>query len=144
LVTVNFTIIVETGLFLLFTGLMYAYVLRPLMRTMDERELRMREDGEAAQALKAKAEAAQDDYLRSLADAHREAAQLFTDGKRQAKLKHDEEIAALKAEGAVQLAALLKDLRAQARQQREVSGEVVRDIKVALAEKFGVKNGGAA
>ncbi|MFM1919023.1 MAG: synthase [Candidatus Hydrogenedentota bacterium] len=144
MVTVNFTIIVETGLFLLFTGLMYAYVLRPLMRTMDERELRMREDGEAAQALKAKAEAAQDDYLRSLADAHREAAQLFTDGKRQAKLKHDEEIAALKAEGAVQLAALLKDLRAQARQQREVSGEVVRDIKVALAEKFGVKNGGAA
>lgn len=144
MVTVNFTIIVETGLFLLFTGLMYAYVLRPLMRTMDERELRMREDGEAAQALKAKAEAAQDDYLRTLAEAHREAAQLFTDGKRQAKLQHDEEIAALKAEGAVQLAALLKDLRAQARQQREVSGEVVRDIKIALAEKFGVKNGGAA
>lgn len=144
MVTVNFTIIVETGLFLLFTGLMYAYVLRPLMRTMDEREFRMREDSEAAQALKARAEAAQDDYLRKLAEVHREAAHRFTDGKREAKLKHDEEIAALKAEGAVQLAALLKDLRAQARQQREVSGEVVRDIKVALAEKFGVKNGGAA
>jgi len=144
LVTVNFTIIVETGLFLLFTGLMYAYVLRPLMRTMDEREFRMREDSEAAQALKVRAEAAQDDYLRKLAEVHREAAQRFTDGKREAKLKHDDEIAALKAEGAMQLAALLKDLRAHARQQREVSGEVVRDIKVALAKKFGVKNGGAA
>lgn len=144
MVTVNFTIIVETGLFLLFTGLMYAYVLRPLMRTMDERERRMREDSEAAQALKAKAEAAQDDYLRTLAEVHREAAQRFIDGKREAKLKHDEEIAALKAEGAARLAALLKDLRAQAREQRELSGEVVREIKLALAEKFGVKNGGAA
>ncbi len=142
MVNINFTILVETGLFLIFVALMYAYVLRPLLGVVDEREDRMREDEELANRRAQEAVELERSYFRELSELHQQASQRIIDGKREAKRLHDAEIMQKKVEGAAQLANLLKELRSEVREQRTVAEPAVRAIKESLAEKFGV--GGTA
>lgn len=138
MVNINFTIFVETGLFLIFVALMYAYVLRPLLGVVDEREDRMREDEELANRRAVEAVELERSYFRELSELHQQASQRIIDGKREAKRLHDAEIMQKKVEGAAQLANLLKELRGEIREQRTVAEPAVRAIKESLAEKFGV------
>lgn len=138
MVNINFTIFVETGLFLIFVALMYAYVLRPLLGVVDEREDRMREDEELANRRAVEAVDLERSYFRELSELHQQASQRIVDGKREAKRLHDAEIMQKKVEGAAQLAILLKELRGEIREQRTVAEPSVQAIKESLAEKFGV------
>lgn len=75
MVNINFTIFVETGLFLIFVALMYAYVLRPLLGVVDEREDRMREDEELANRRAVEAVELERSYFRELSELHQQASQ---------------------------------------------------------------------
>ena len=137
MVNINFTLIVETGLFLVFLLLMYAYVLRPLLKLMDARAEQVSEDEAAAERLESEYQDAERNYRLSLAGIHQRAAQQVAEAKRSAQARNNEEIHALKAAGAERMSALLKEVREEVRQQRAVSGEVVAVIKEELSAKLG-------
>jgi F-type H+-transporting ATPase subunit b len=141
LVNINFTLIAETGLFLVFLWLMYAYVLRPLLKVMDERAAQVAEDEAAAENLESEYQETERGYRLSLAGIHQRAAQRVAEAKREAQARNNEEIHALKAAGAERMSALLKQVREDMRQQRAASDQVVAEIKGTLAEKLGFGKG---
>jgi len=141
LVNINFTLIAETGLFLVFLWLMYAYVLRPLLKIMDERAAQVAEDEAAAESLESEYQETERGYRLSLAGIHQRAAQRVAEAKREAQARNNEEIHALKAAGAERMSALLKQVREDMRQQRAASDQVVAEIKGTLAEKLGFGKG---
>lgn len=141
MVNINFTLIAETGLFLVFLWLMYAYVLRPLLKVMDERAAQVAEDEAAAENLESEYQETERGYRLSLAGIHQRAAQRVAEAKREAQARNNEEIHALKAAGAERMSALLKQVREDMRQQRAASDQVVAEIKGTLAEKLGFGKG---
>jgi len=141
LVNINFTLILETGLFLVFLWLMYAYVLRPLLKIMDARAAQVAEDEATADNLESEYQEAERSYRLSLAGIHQRAAQRVAEAKREAQARNNEEIHALKAAGTERMSALLKQVREDMRQQRAASDQVVAEIKGSLAEKLGFGKG---
>ncbi|MBI1318733.1 MAG: hypothetical protein GC168_07265 [Candidatus Hydrogenedens sp.] len=141
MVNLNFTIIVETGLFLVFLWLMYAFVLRPLLKVMDAREAQLTGDETAAAKLEQDCEDTERLYRVSLAAIHQRGSMRVAEAKREEQARHNEQVHALKAEGAERMSVLLKEMREQVRQQRAASDAVVADIKMALSDKLGSGKG---
>ncbi|HOH51273.1 MAG TPA: hypothetical protein PLI98_11085, partial [Candidatus Hydrogenedentes bacterium] len=74
MLSLDFTLVVELLLFLLFLWGTNRAVLRPLLRTMDARQLRMEQDRADAEAAARRAAELDAVYDRRLAAIHREAA----------------------------------------------------------------------
>jgi F-type H+-transporting ATPase subunit b len=75
MVNINFTIVIELGLFLLFLWLTNKTVVRPLLRTMDARQEKIDQDKAAAETERQEAKRLEALYLDRLTAAHQEASQ---------------------------------------------------------------------
>jgi len=84
MIVVNFTLLVQVGLFLLFMVVSHRYFLRPVLDVMDEREHTIEEDQAQAEKLQEEAERCEVYYARELASARRVAANRVEEARRTA------------------------------------------------------------
>jgi len=143
MVTINFTLFVETGLFLLFLWLMHRYVFKPLLQVMDERSAKLREDKEVAARENATAEEREKDYAAQLGTIHFQATRTVLEGKREANQQQQQKVAELKAEGARELESLRRELQEQVAAQQDQTGALASELKDRLAETLGLRGTGS-
>lgn len=75
MITLNFTLVVELALFLVFLWVTNQIVVRPLLRTMDARTAKVEQDRAAAEADTQEAQRIEALYVERLANAHQTASQ---------------------------------------------------------------------
>ena len=98
MVTINFTIVVQLLLFLVFLWGLQRWVLAPMLAAMDEREEVIATNKQTAQEDRKAAEKLEAEYARSLALARREAANVLRSGQAQALKRRNEMIRARRDE----------------------------------------------
>jgi F-type H+-transporting ATPase subunit b len=111
MVTINFTIVVQLLLFLVFLWGLQRWVIAPMLATIDEREDTIATNKQTAQDDRKAAEQLEAEYARSLAQARRESANLLRSGQAQALHRRNEMIRARRDEVDVLVAAHADEAR---------------------------------
>lgn len=130
MVTLNFTLFVELGLFLLFLWGTQAFVLKRVLRVLDKREETVSEQTEEAAAKLAHAEMLEREYTESVAQYHREAEEKFRKAKQAATNQHLDKLQAARAAADAEVASV----RAEAVREREQQRDAIAACAPELAE----------
>jgi F-type H+-transporting ATPase subunit b len=128
MVTLNLTLFIEVGLFLLFLAAMNRYVLRPLLGVMDARETQVQTDRETAVKASEEAVRLERDYRAHLAAAHRQASIQLGRAHREAQEVHTQKVNELRRVEVEQLKAARAEAREQVHAQREHYDRLVDEL----------------
>ena len=139
MVTINLTLLVETGLFLIFLWMMHRFVFRPILRTMDDRDRRLETDQSEAQRLEAEARSLEREYKQRVAEIHRDASHRILSMQRQAQEEHLAGIDALKKREVEELNRVRKEARGQIESERVHFPAIAEDLQHLMAEKLGLE-----
>jgi len=96
MVTINLTILVQVGLFLLFLWAMHRLVFQPMLGLMDAREARISADQEAARGEGKQASELEGAYHARVAEMHRISSHRFLAAHRKAQQEHVLRVAELR------------------------------------------------
>jgi len=139
MVTLNLTLFIEVGLFLLFMWAMHRLVIRPLLEVMDGRDDKLAEDRSVAKDAGAEATQLEKQYLLESSRIHREASRDVVRAHRQAQEAHLARLAERKQVGEGELDAVRHEVHdaivAQSKQFDALSAELAN----AMAAKLGGK-----
>lgn len=141
MVTINFTIIVQVGLFLLFMAAMNRWIFRPMLRLLDERAERVRADETQAGKSTEEAKKLERTYALQLAGIHRDASQRALAAQREAQEKHMQHILAMKRQEDAEIKALRAQYKAQIDEERERFGPIIEGLTEVLARKMAPRGG---
>ena len=130
MVTINFTIVVQLVLFLVFLWGLQKWVLAPMLATMDEREDTISANKKSAQSDRKAAEELDAEYARSIAQARRDAANVLRSSQAQALQRRNEQIRKRREE----VDALVQAHSEQALQLVEAERTVFASVVPGLAE----------
>lgn len=120
--------------FIALWALMKFVLLPPIVRTMQARDDKVREDHQAAERADAERAAKLEQYEAGLAGARAEAVRLIEDARAQGEAQRREAVAAAEAEVAAQRAAAAEEIAAaKVRARAELTGSIA-DIAVGAAE----------
>ena len=136
MVTVNLTLFVVLGMFLVFLWAMHRFVFTPALRLTDTREAQMVEDRNVARTVSGEAAQLEDDYKAKLSALHREANLRITRTHRMAQEEHHGKVEALKKKGEQELRALRKEIADEIAAQQEQFTSLSREIAQAMAERL--------
>ena len=117
MVQLNFTLVVEMVLFWVFYGVTKRFFFRPVLRTMDAREGKVREDHEAAEETAEAAAALETQYSDTRAEAHHDATHRVRISHNEALEKSLDGLQALRADKDAELDAYRDSL------QKHLEGE---------------------
>jgi F0F1-type ATP synthase membrane subunit b/b' len=139
MVTLNFTIVVQLVLFLLFLWGLRQFVIHPMLQQMDDRqhyigqqESRAKVDVDLAAAQEAR-------YAQAVKDMHQDAEQRFRDA-RHAALHEQAEILARQREQADRAATIARlDAQQRAQDERASFRQVVPELANAIAARVGIR-----
>ncbi len=138
MVDLNFTIVVQLLMFLVFLWAMTRWVLRPLLQTMDDRESSMTQDKEQAQADQEAAEEIEQKYAALLASAHQRAHQTIEEALREAQNNHLEQRNGVRREQQEEIAQAQEQANAFLEQQRKEFPALSKDIAREMMRQLGV------
>jgi len=139
MVTLNLTLLVELGLFLVFLWMMRVFVFKPLLRVMDEREARVAEDKHAADARATEAKELEREYGAKVAAIHRASSQEIMRAHRKAQEAHANKLRELKQRTDANVASARKQAKAQVAEEREKYGPLVDDLVQEIAKHAGLE-----
>ncbi len=142
MVTINLTIVVQLGLFLLFLWALNKLVLQRVLRNLDARETALEQDAEAANADASAAQSLEAQYAAELTAARRAATVHFERERRAAMDDRNERLARARENGDQEVMAVSRDGQAQIQAQREQFGTLAQDVAEAMAQRLRVKGGG--
>lgn len=137
MLSLDFTLVVELLLFLLFLWGTNRAVLRPLLRTMDARQLRMEQDRADAEAAARRAAELDAVYDRRLAAIHREAAGRVREGRARAAAERRRRMEELHREAEARVAAEAAAMDALTAQGRARFPELVPGLAEEMARRVG-------
>ena len=137
MVDLNFTLVVQLIIFLGFLWAMQRWVLRPLLKTMDERDRGMTEDKERAQADQEAAEELEREYAAVLAAAYQKAHQKIFESLRAVQDSHGAERNALRESQQSEIAATREETAGFIEQQRGSFTELSGAIAQAMMRQLG-------
>ena len=143
MVTINLTIVVEVGLFLVFVWAMNRFVFRPLLRVMDKRAARIEDDKTKAAAEVAEAEQLETRYASTVAAIHRDATHKIVEAHREAQVAHTERVATMKKKEEEELALLREEAMRQVDEERKRYPELAAALANAMAERLRLKGSGS-
>lgn len=138
MVNVNFTLLVELGLFLVFLGLMHRFVLQPLVALLDRRETQIEGDLGSAQQAEHAAEAAEAALRSEIATLHRRATREIAKAHRKAQEEHAKVVADLKHQEAGELARIHASFVAQLDEQRAEVPAAAEAIAGQVLQRLGL------
>lgn len=120
--------------FVVLWALVKFVLLPPIMKTMNDREAKVREDHQAAERAEAERLAKVEHYEAEMSGARAEAIRLIEDGRAQGEAQRREAVAAAEAEVAAAKAAAAEEiLAAKAQARTELTGSIA-DLAVGAAE----------
>lgn len=139
MVDLNFTLVLQLVLFLVFVWAMKRWIYRPLLQVMDERERCMTEAKEKTKEDQQEAASMEEQYAFALAQSYRKANQVVVSSlqKKQSTLmedrvrvrrEHDGEVSAVRAE-----------MNAVIDQEREAFPELTQTIAQAMVTRLGLR-----
>lgn len=138
MVNVNFTLLVELGLFLVFLGLMHRFVLQPLVALLDRREAQIEGDLGSAHAAEQAAETAEATLRAEIATLHRRATREIVKAHRKAQEEHAQVVADLKHQEAIEMARIHASFVAQLDEQRAELPAAAEAIAGAIHQRLGL------
>lgn len=136
MVTINLTLLIELGLFLIFMWAMKTYVFWPLLKVMDSRDAQLEDDRTVALTDAEAAETLEVKYRSELAEIHHAASRNLVRAHREAQVAHLAEVDALKAEGEAALSVVRQETSETVEAQREHYPELVDVMAEAMDAKL--------
>lgn len=142
MVTLNLTIAVEVGLFLLFLWLMNTFVFRPLLKVMDQRDAQIEDDKTTSQTENQAAAAREKEYTSKVRELRSEASHAVYHARRAAQHVHNEQLEKLKKEEEAELLETREEAMRQIEAERAKYPECIAALAGAMAERLGLKRDG--
>jgi len=136
MVTINLTLLVETGLFLIFLWMMHRYVFRPILKTMDDRDTQLEVNQIEAQRLEAEAHSLEREFKEKLAALHKEASHRILHVQRKVQEEHLQNIAALKQRETEELRVVRNEAAAQVAEERTHYPELSKELQHLMAVRL--------
>jgi len=136
MVTINFTLVVELILFLVFLWLVSRLVVRPLLTTIDEREEKIAADRAAAKERRAEAQALSDQYDKALAEARRDMAQKVQRSRRDALSKRAATLQEERVRGDEEMKRIRQEARRLLNEQRPRCSELAPELADQIVEQL--------
>lgn len=139
MVTINLTLLVELGLFLLFLWGTSRFILHPVLKTLDERDAHVEQNHADAGSAREAAASLEEQYAGELADVRRQAELTYRTKRRSAietqtkqlvgkRHETDEAVAEVRASGAQQI-----------EDQRGAYAALARELADSIARRIGMK-----
>lgn len=142
MVTLNLTIVVEVVLFLVFLWAMKIFVFTPLLKVMDDRDVRIDTNREKAQTEAAGAKKLEREYASKVAAIHRESSHRIVEAHREAQAAHSDRVAALKQQEEKELADVHAEAMRQVQAEREHYPELTASLAEAVAKRLALGGDG--
>ncbi len=141
MVTPNLTFFIEVGLFLLFLWGTARFILRPVLKGLDERESGIEVAHEQAEENSARAKVLERDYLRNLSEIRGRAEDAYRKARRETRKGHIEAVASAREWGENAVAEVRAEAMGLVEGQRSAVESAVPDIADRIAERL--RSGGA-
>jgi F-type H+-transporting ATPase subunit b len=141
MVVLNFTLLVELGLFLIFLWGCNALVFRPVLGQLDTREEKIAGDLELALREEAQADALKQEYTRQIAGVRRAVSEEFRQARQAAQQEQDLRIAQLKKQMDEEVQVVRAQAHQQVEEQRPQCERLVPEVAAEVARKLGLGNG---
>lgn len=142
MVNLNFTLLVELGLFLVFLWLMHRWVLKPLMAVMDRREEQIEGDQGSARHDAESADRLEADYRAQFAEIHRASSREIGRAHRKAQEEHSKVVAELQHRAARELDALHQRYKREVEAQRAQFPVLAEETAQVIAARLGLEGVG--
>lgn len=139
MVTINFTLIVEAVLFLLFLWGTTAFILRPTLKAMDERDASVETDLEQEQTDNEEAGVLEGRYAEGMAAIRRSSDEEFRKERRRALEAHAGTMAGERHKADEAVAGTREEALGQVESQRETYKTLAPDLARLLAEKLKIR-----
>lgn len=136
MVTLNFTLLVELVLFLIFLWGTARFILRPVLTTIDERANAIASNEEQAESNEKAAEELEETYAHRLSELHHQADSTYRDARRDATQNHLARIAAKREEADQAIADVHRAAAEEVDSQRDVIQSAVPDVADLIARQL--------
>jgi F-type H+-transporting ATPase subunit b len=143
MVTINFTIVVQLVLFLLFLWAANKLVLQPVLRRLDEREQTLEQNAEAAEEDSKAAKSLQSEYAAELSTARRTATLRFEHERGAAMDERNQRLGRARQDGDQAVMAVEREGKAQIEAQRPQFDTFAEQIADLMAKSLRLKGGGS-
>ncbi len=141
MVTINFTLFVELGLFLVFLWGTGRFILRPLLGSLDEREDLIVHNEEQTQDDVSEAASLEKQHKREVATLRRETDEAFRDARRVALNRHAGVVSEQRGKSESAIGVVREEMQEQVVSQEAAVTELAPDLVVAIAQQLGLKGG---
>jgi len=138
MVSLNLTIFVELGLFLVFLWVMNKVTFRPMLRVMDGRDDKIAQDRQSADADGAGAEALEKQYLTAFRADKRRAQERARQARREARDHYMARVADREKRAEEEVGTVRAAVLAQAEAQRAQYASLVPDLAATVARRLDV------
>ncbi len=143
MVTINLTLFIEVGLFLVFLWAMNRLVFRPLLNVMDGRDEKRSGDLQVAREAGAEADQLEKQYASESVRIHHEASREVVRAHRQAQEAHFQRLAELKQRGEEELNAVQREVSEAMALERKNYEALAVELAEAMAEQLAGKGNAA-
>ena len=138
MVTLNFTIVVELILFLVFLWGTKRFILRPLLEALDARETSLEESEANAQEAAERAGTLEEQYHRENSAMRREADEAFRGGRRKALNEHGRHLAEERHKADEAVAAAREAARGQVDDERSQCAALAPELADIISDQLGI------
>ena len=143
MVTINFTIVVQLVLFLLFLWAANKLVFQPVLRRLDEREENLERNAQAAKEDSKAAKSLESEYAAELSTARRAATVRFERKRGAAMDERNQRLARARQDGDQAVMAIEREGKAQIDAQRPQFDAMAAEIAELMAKSLRLKGGGS-
>jgi F-type H+-transporting ATPase subunit b len=144
MVTLNLTLLIQVGLFLLFMWGTDRLILRPMLRLVDQRDEQVEGDRAQAQESAEKARELEERYAREISSARRKATFEIERARNEALEERMRQVAERRRVIEEHVEQARRDAQAEAESQRDQFDSLAESLAGAMRERVGVKPGGTA
>ena len=138
MVTINFTLIIELGLFLLFLWGAATFIVRPALRTTDAREEEIEQRKTEAEADLDEAERIEERYTGQIGDLRRTSEDEFRAGRRALLQEHAETLGKHRHEADMAIEAARLEAQAQVEAARTDVSDLAPELAQAIERQLGI------
>ena len=136
MVTLNLTLLIEVGLFLIFLGGTARFILHPLLDSIDERETGIAQDKESAEVGMQAAEKLESEYTAQLSELRRQADEALRVARGKVTKEHHDHLAVEYEKADQQVLDVRQESLERVEQERELLTAAIPEVADLIAERL--------
>ena len=138
MVSLNLTLLIELGLFLLFMWGTSRFILPRVVQSLDERESSIEAHEQRAQADTERAVELEETYKHETSELHREAEERLRTARRSAQDRHTVTITSEKDRADEEVAEVRDNAAERVKEEREACAEIAPELAEAMLARLGI------